>query len=296
MIMTVTLPQRLFLLCSLILLLQSLSACHSSKTTTIDSLPGISSTYNGYRLVISDIKIKKKGSKSATLEYNLVNTGRESIFHKKGKTAQPPIYFQFDNSLNTDDLPAYKDDIIQRVLNNDITLKAGQSLKNKTMKLQLDAARKKTEKSESDFTISVGENGITGSDYIDLNFCSDLYFDTLFITRLNKNTATLGYRISNKGKGPAALRGTSGNSEDNLAIKAYLNRTGKLSKGAIPIGGTFINDKELLKPGEIYTGEIKLDISKKTKFSSVLILELDPYLLVRECDEANNTGTISLGE
>jgi CARDB len=296
MILTVTRQQTLLLLSSLLLLLQSLSACHSSKVTTIDSLPVVSTTYNGYRLVISNIQIKKKGSKWATLEYNLVNTGRESIFYKKGKTAQPPIYFQFDNSLNTDDLSSYKEDIIQQVLNNDITLKAGQSLKNKTMKLQLDPTRKKTENSESDFTISVGESGITGSDYIDINYCSDLYFDTLVITRMNKNTVTLQYRIANKGKGPAAMRGTSGNSEDNLAIKAYLNRTGKLSKGAIPIGGTFINDKELLKPGEIYTGEFKLDISKKTKFSSILILELDPYLLVRECDETNNTGTISLGE
>jgi hypothetical protein len=296
MILTVNPLQRLLLLSGLILLLQSLSACHSSKTTTTDSLPSISSTYNGYRLVVADILIKKKKSKAATLQYNLVNTGRESIFHKKGKSAQPPIYFQFDNSLNTDDLPAYKEDIIRQVLNNDITLKAGQSLKNKTMKLQLDPTRKKTETSDNDFTISVGESGLTGSDYIDINFCSDLYLDTLFITRLNRNTATLEYRIANKGKGPAALRGSSGKAEDNLAIKAYLNRTGKMSKGAIPIGGTFISDKELLKPGEVYTGEIKLDISKKTKFSSVLILELDPYLLVRECDETNNTGTISLGE
>jgi len=278
------------------LLIQGLTACSTPKAVTIDSLPSVTRNYNGYRLVVADIEVKKKKSKSAQLQYKVVNTGRETIFHKKGRTTEPPIYFEFDQSLKEAELLAYKNDILQQVLNNDITLKAGQSLKKQTMKLRLDPKRKVVEdETPGSFTISVGDdNSTSGKDYIDRNFCPDLQLDTLIITRQTKKWATIEYRISNKGKGPASLKGDSGKKEGNLAIKAYLNRTGKLSKGAIPIGGNFISDQDLLKPGEVYTGVIRLDITKKTKYSSALIIQLDPYLVVRECDETNNYSSVLL--
>jgi hypothetical protein len=278
-----------------ILLLQSLTACSSPKNVTVDSLPSVTRAYNGYRIVVADIVVKKKKSKSAQLQYKLINTGRETIFHKKGERTKPPIYFEFDKSLKKAALLAYKNDIIQQVLNNDITLEAGQSLKKQTMKLRLDPNRKLAEEEEDDsFTISVGDNSSKGKDYIARNFCPDLRLDTLIITRQTRKWATIEYRISNNGKGPASFKGESGKGERNLAIKAFLNRTGKLSKGSIPIGGAFINDQDLLKPGEVYTGVIRLDITKKTKYSSMLIIHLDPYLAVRECDETNNKKAVSL--
>lgn len=277
-----------------ILLMQSLTACSSSKTVTADSLPSVTRAYNGYRIVVADIAVKKKKSKSVQLQYNLINTGRETIFHKKGKTTTPPIYFEFDKTLKEAELLAYKNDILQQVLNNDLTLKAGQSLKKQTMKLRLDPKRKVVEEEDGTFTISVGDSNTQGKDYIDRNFCPDLRLDTLIITRQTKKWATIEYRISNHGKGPAAFKTGSGKEEKQLAIKAFLNRTGKLSKGSIPIGGSFISDKDLLKPGEIYTGVVRLDITKKTKYSSMLIIQLDPYLMVRECDETNNKKAVSL--
>lgn len=289
-------PERFFVFALPLLLLQSLSACSTPKTVSSqDSLPGITREYNGYRLVIADIVVKKRKSKSANLQYEIINTGRESIFHKKGKVASPPIFFEFDKSLKKAELVAYKEDIIREVLSNDITIRTGQSLKKKTMKLRLDPNRKAMEE-DIDFRISVGDNNSKGKDYIDRNFCADISIDTIIITRQTKKWATIEYHISNKGKGPASFRGETNKDEDNLAIKAYLNRTGKLSKGAIPIGGAFVNDKELLKPGEIYIGVIRLDISKKTRYSSMLILELDPYLAIRECDETNNKAFISLDD
>ncbi len=295
MILNLKWTELLLFLVFPLLLLQSLSACSSPKAITVDSLPSVTRVYNGYRIVVADIAVKKKKSKSAQLQYKLINTGRETIFHKKGKTTEPPIYFEFDNSLKEAELLAYKNDILQQVLNNDLTLKAGQSLKKQTMKLRLDPKRKVVEEEKgSSFTISVEDDDSKAKDYIDRNFCPDLKLDTLIITRQTKKWATIEYRISNNGKGPASFKGESGKKEGNLAIKAFLNRTGKLSKGSIPIGGAFINDQDLLKPGEVYTGVIRLDITKKTKYSSMLIIQLDPYLVVRECDETNNNNAVSL--
>ncbi|MFK7807976.1 MAG: hypothetical protein AB8F74_09280 [Saprospiraceae bacterium] len=277
-----------------LLLLQSITACSTSKPVSLDSLPNVSKVYKGYRLVVSDISVKRRKSKSAQIKYNLINTGRESIFHKKGRTTEPAIFFEFDLSLKSADLESYRAEIIQQVLNNTFTLEAGRSLKGESAKIRLNPKTEKEKEDDGGFTISVGDSGPTAEDYIDQKFCPDLKIDTVIITRQTKRWVTIEYKIANHGKGPAAFRGKSGKEEDNLAIKAFLNRTGKLTKGAIPIGGSFIKDEKLLEPGDFYTGVIRLDISKKTRYSAMLILELDPYLAIRECDETNNKFAISL--
>ena len=280
----------------LALLMQNIAACHAHKSIAqTDSIPaGVSNVYDGYRIAITNLVVKKKKSKTLHLNYKIVNTGRENIFHHKNKVPAPPIYIVFDESLKKSELLAYKNDIIRAVLNQDITLRAGESFKGKSLKLRLDPKRKNQDDNKDDFTINVDGNSSKAEDYIDRTFCADLHLDTLIVTKQSDKWATIEYHISNRGKGPAAFKGKTKKEDDDLAIKVYLNRTGNLTKGAIPIGGTFIKDQDLLKPGDVYIGTIKLDITKKTRFSSVLIIQVDPYLSIRECDETNNVKSVPL--
>ena len=73
----------------------------------------------------------------------------------------------------------------------------------------------------------------------------------------------------------------------------------KLTRGSIPIGGTFVkNGKQIpdgkLYPGKSLTDEVKLDIQNMTRFTPIIILELDPYLSVQECNETNNINHIKV--
>ncbi len=283
---------RIFIIALAVLMMHTLMACHTPKSTQTDSLPKIAKQYDGYRLAVTDLIVKKKKSKAATVQYALVNTGRETIRHFKNDDNTPAIYFDFGPSLEKSDLTPYKNAILAQVLNKDFTLHPGKTLDKQNMKIQLDDP---SQKNDDTFTIDVGNSSTSSSEnYIDRKFCPDLRLDTILLTRKTKRWITLEFKVTNVGKGPAALRGDRSGEEDNLAIKAHLSSSSKLSRGAIPIGGMFINDKELLKVGETYTGIIRLDASKKTRFTSNIILELDPYQTIRECDETNNRNFIEV--
>ncbi|MEZ4982996.1 MAG: hypothetical protein R2769_15710 [Saprospiraceae bacterium] len=49
--------------------------------------------------------------------------------------------------------------------------------------------------------------------------------------------------------------------------------------------------EEILRPGQKHTMQVQFDIRKMTRYMPVLILSLDAFLKLRECDRTtNNTG------
>ncbi|MEM1322592.1 MAG: hypothetical protein AAGG75_20170 [Bacteroidota bacterium] len=129
--------------------------------------------------------------------------------------------------------------------------------------------------------------------YLDKDNCADLKIDQIGIVKKSKNSITLSYTITNYGTGVAALFGESDKKEDNVAIRANISGSTKLSRGAIIIGGDYLSKnkrskKKELAPFESYQGTIKLDTRKMTRFTPNIILELDVYNSIIECDETNN--------
>ncbi len=270
----------------------SLISCNPGKAIhNTDTLPPLSGEYQGYRLSITQLKVKKKKSKSASIEYTLINTGRNDIEIFKSARNDFPLQIEFDHSLQSAELSPCKSQIIAGILHQDLNIRSGQTLKDRNLKISTKAVDKKEE--DSAFTIEVGQGSSSSSDrYFDKNYCPDLFIDSIRIVKLTKKWVTVEYTIKNTGKGPASFSGDTDDESDNITVRAHLSGSKRLSRGAVVIGGTVISDRDILEAGDTYIGIFRIDIRKKTRYTSNLILELDPYAAVRECDETNNQRSI----
>ena len=277
---------RCLLVLSSFALCSSIISCTPSRSAASpDSIPLTETTYQGYRLSITDISIKKKKKRSKTIQYSLINTGRNHIDIKRFAFDNTLILFEFDHSLEANEMQAYKNEIIAKILKENLRISAGQALNNRNMKLSLSKAAEE----ETGFTIDVGNSSSSSPDrFFDKNYCPDLQIDTIKIIKLTKKWLTIEYIITNIGKGPASLSGETKDANDNLFIRAHISGATRMSRGAFPVGGSYISDRDVLEAGDSYTGVFRVDIKKRTRYTSNLILELDPYSSVRECDETNN--------
>ena len=125
--------------------------------------------------------------------------------------------------------------------------------------------------------------------------CPDLIMEQLRIHKQTRNSVILAYTLRNVGIGKINIKGFKG--QEALALRGHLSSSRMLSRGALTIGGKFVNagDHEAwLMPGATYEGEIKLPLHKLTKFTPYLIIQIDPYQMAVECDETNNLQFINL--
>jgi hypothetical protein len=145
-------------------------------------------------------------------------------------------------------------------------------------------------KDDEDLSFKANEGN---DEFLDKSSCPDLTMGDINVIKESKKWVTVEFQIMNEGKGPAMIYGTTPKEGDNVYIKAHLSGSKKVSRGAYTLGGMFINKgvsnkAGKLMPGESMTTQMKIDIRKKTKFTSVLILDLDAFGNCRECDETNN--------
>lgn len=136
-------------------------------------------------------------------------------------------------------------------------------------------------------------------EFLDRTSCPDLTLNDLQVVKMGKKWATVEFMITNVGKGPARIYGTTPKEADNVYIKAFLSGSKKVSRGATTLGGMYVNKGVSNKAGKLMPDEsmklqMKIDIRKKTKFTSVLILDLDAFGNCRECDETNNKQHVVL--
>jgi len=126
--------------------------------------------------------------------------------------------------------------------------------------------------------------------------CSDLQIVNLEIEKQTKKFASIKYTLVNNGMGDADL-GKNGKATQNLAVRAFLSSSAKLSRGAITLGGSMLKvseEQSKLKSGEMYVGTIRLPLYKLTKFTPFIVLQVDPYQQLIECDETNNVNAINV--
>ncbi len=127
------------------------------------------------------------------------------------------------------------------------------------------------------------------------NTCADLVLQDIKVLKRTKGSITIEYQLHNKGTGKAPLVVGEKKEQQSIALRAHLSSSEKLTRGAIVLSSTFLYGEELtLAAGESYTGKLKLALHKLTKFTPVLILELDAFEFVKECDEKNNLNRLRL--
>ena len=132
--------------------------------------------------------------------------------------------------------------------------------------------------------------------YAEKSVCPDMILEDLKIIKKTPKWITLEYTLKNVGKGPAYLD----KSNQKIAMRAFLSSSENLTRGSLPLGGGFVTYKEgkdgALYPNKSFTGTLKLDIKKITRFTPFVVLNLDPFNVINECDKANNYGNVKVGK
>lgn len=131
--------------------------------------------------------------------------------------------------------------------------------------------------------------------------CPDLHILELKEIERKKSDIYIEYTLINKGDAPVSLIGLKPKKKkDNLAIKMYFSSDNKLQPGDVLVGGVYLeNDamKEnngILAPGKTYKGTIKLSLKKQTSFTPFIILDVDAWQTIIECDETNNENAFEV--
>ena len=129
--------------------------------------------------------------------------------------------------------------------------------------------------------------------------CPDLVIEELEIVKVKSKKATVRFKVRNIGLGPAKIYDMDNKDENPLGVRAYISGSDKITKGAINIGGFFMEGgldetDGYLKTNESFGMEVVLDIKKKTRYMPLIVLSLDAFLKLRECDRTNNSKHVEI--
>lgn len=269
-----------FIIISLILL--PILAC-----AQVLSEKGEEPTYKGQRIHINNINIGKRKSTSIVVNCMVFNTGREDVQLGDEQKLKGKLVVSFDESFLSSSDARYAINIKEEVLRKKIFIKTSES--KELRKINVTIPKNKSD-DEVVFTTETRENQLLKPN----DLCGDLVIDSLWLKGMKKKQAIVGYRLRNKGKGAVSLTGKDDDPFDNISFNTYFTGTPYLGRGAREAGVYYIDDAVLPKqrgvlfPNETYFGELKIDTSLKTRYTSVLIVYIDAVQLLVECDETNN--------
>ncbi|MEZ4960063.1 MAG: hypothetical protein R2830_09650 [Saprospiraceae bacterium] len=268
--------------------------------------------YRGYRLDLYAFEVLKKTDDWIKVKCTIVNSGRQNVNLGKEGT-EHWVQMNFDQSLFDQKLGGFRENIRYALAAEKFKLDAGKMVRSYELKFSTTPPMKPREEPPPVFSGSQdppkpsdsiaakggGDETVTEEDFTlkKKEACPDIYFADLRILEQDEKWATVEYTVTNQGKGIFHVYGEKEGQEDNLAVRAYISGVPVLSRGAMPIGGQIIQEDGRsgdLLPGESYTGTLKLDVRKKTRYLKSLILSLESYQFAEECDKTNNTGAVVL--
>lgn len=282
--------------------------------------------YTGKRIHLSSAKVVSESKKNLKISLVLSNTGRQDLRLYDGLNLETVIV-TFGNSFEGK-LTPYKERILQKLISSNNTLiRAGQLFTPKAFKVRrltkedttkveptIAAAEKKKylkvheideeqPKKQKKNNHSKHEKEVKTMSPIGQlpkpeasNKCFDLVVEDLEIVRSSKRNIYLKFNLVNYGEGIFKFD-RKNDQYDNLSIKAFFASIPRLTRGALIVGGEHFDDifdekKFELGFSEKIGGTMKVPLEKMTKFTPVVILELDPFSAVSECDKVNNVSTV----
>ncbi len=245
----------------------------------------ITDIYSGYRVALVNLEKSDNKAGATTIKGTLINTGKYKIVLPLQSSYS--IVVNFDHTLEENGLTLSASQIKQAILNQSIILEPGQLFSTFSTSLSTTTDTPSTETEEL-----LATKGGNFQEY-----CPDLQIDTFYVSKRTKKYAEISFKIVNIGKGPAPMYGETKELEDNIAIRAYASGTENLSRGDLIIGGAYIEsglegEAGILQPSETYAGAFRIDIKKKTRHMPYLIISVDDYQKLWECDEGNNVKNI----
>lgn len=291
---------KLFSLLFLLSITTGIFACKTVEklaTTQQDTLPPAKATYQGYRLQVTNLKVIKNKGNQQKVSCTLINTGREKVQFPLKTNSPYAVIIQYDNSLETSNLSNYKNNIERALYRKKLSLDAGNITSGFEFKFNISKEQLAENSSNNQKGKAKKEFVPIKQEVYDKSLCADLQIDTIFVIKRSKKTVELAFKITNYGKGPAAMFGETTETEDNVAIRAYASGTPKLSRGDLVLGGAFIeggldDQNGVLMPNESFSGSFTVPTKRKTRYMPYFILSIDDYQALWECDERNNVKAL----
>ena len=78
-------------------------------------------------------------------------------------------------------------------------------------------------------------------------------------------------------------------------MRAYFSGDRRVNRGDAEAGAAYIKKGTcILLPGKSYTGTMEVDRRLETNYISIVLLQVDAFSTLRECDETNNVGWMIL--
>lgn len=267
-----------------------------------DSLPHSNTAYTGYRLEVTDLRISEQEDAINYL-FTAINTGTKDLVLPDNT---PSVVLNIVESPGQRLPEDQKRQFIEMLLGSELNIEAGairydQSLESKRNKTsgEQNLSTANAGEQQIEATTNNPETSLSATD-IETGLCADLIIESVTVVKRSKKAVTLKYKIKNHGKKPVLIVADSKQADHKpVSLAFYMSSSDKLTRGSIPLGNTLLKEKKQLTDGLLYpeksmTEEIKLDISKMTRFTPVIILELDPYLAIQECSKTNNQNHIRI--
>ncbi|NNE30047.1 MAG: hypothetical protein HKN16_10435 [Saprospiraceae bacterium] len=285
------------LILCLLFLLAGFGPQYGQSLSPNDPIP-----YQGYRVYISNLKVNNALASEGSVHLTLVNTGRESFSFSPELREKMIIRIAESSKMEYEDLD--QSSFLDALFSSGINLTAGQIVSGEKIVLgkssigvtnpETDLSAESWDKDITEAAPTVKAPEVKTEAEADAG-CSDLVLESIQVSKQTKANITLQYSIKNVGGKEVSFG--MGNDQVGLALQGHLSSSESLSRGALPLGGQYIkpnNKEEVIQPGSSFSGEMKFPILKLTKFTPYLIMQVDPYQTVSECDETNNVNHINL--
>jgi len=190
---------------------KSFGKLDTSTPITQDTIIPSKKDYRGYRLQVTNIQVLKKKGNQRKISCTLINTGREKVRTPLSSNA-PNIVVNYDKSLAENGLTAYQNSLERALLKKKFTLDAGKIASNYELKFNVSKEALAANEAKENKAIKNKNTGtstpvISPTSIYDESLCPDLKVDTFFVLKRSKKTVEFGFKITNYGKGPAALFG-----------------------------------------------------------------------------------------
>ncbi|MCB0545037.1 MAG: hypothetical protein KDC70_16035 [Saprospiraceae bacterium] len=241
--------------------------------------------YKGLRVSLFGFEVLKQRTENISLRMKVANTGRLPVSFGK-RNSPPPEALIIE--LDTVNLPVvllgHEQMVADAVRSKKVDLEPGEMMDDLKVEITL-----KVQKPDPVASTPASYRGQ----------CTDLVFDTAYIVEYTDDRMVLQYVIRNGSNRDAYVLGNSDSESDNLAVNVYFVSGTRLTRGAILADGIFIQQGRetldgVLMPGQILQGAIRISLKSRTKFTPNILLELDPFQKMYDCDRTNNTELIEV--
>ena len=247
-------------------------------------------TYHGMRIHLTGLEKVGEDAQAITLAYTPINTGREPLVFGAPDDLASKVQILFDESVDSREMQLLKSKIRKALLKEEFSIGAGEIALRRSIKIWKKEAPEKVAKGSTTVKTEK-ENPTVNAD--PKASCADLELLRVKVVKQTKRLLVLEYRYKNAGGQRLDL--PKGKDAPPLVVKASACSSERLNRGATDVGSEKVDDKsEVLKPKATATGVIKLDISRVSKYTPYIIIQLDSANGFEECDETNNMSVVKI--